>query len=208
MERMLIEEAFREFAKLLEDRFHKGTFTTEDSIRYTFFYCLSNYGNLHPSEIILEYPHPSISNAKVDTYIPPKNNRFGLVFEFKFDRAIPSAKTAPRPQKAGKIFMDIMRLTLFPSHDKIRRYFVYVTDEEMASYFQNKHNQLNDFFNLMPQQTLRVDKAYINRHSMTFVKSVGTNIVPCEIMCLLSKEFQRVMWLRVYEIKPIVVKGT
>lgn len=203
MDSILIENTLHQFSKLLEKRFQKEIFTTEDSIRYTFFHCLVNYAKLLPSDIILEYPHPSIPNAKVDAYVPSQNERPELVFEFKFDRAIPSGRNTPKPQKAGKIFADIMRLSLFPSGTKVNRYLIYVTDEEMASYFQNESNRLDDFFNLRPQQTLRVNKAYTNKHCRTFAKSAGSNSISCEIKCLLSEQFETATWLRVYEINPL-----
>jgi len=200
---MSIKEVFVRFMELLENRFRKGTFTTEDSIRYTFFYCLTSYSSLDPADIILEYPHPVINNAEVDMYIPPKTGRAGLAFEFKFDRTIPSGKNAPRPQKAGKIFADLMRLSLFSSQEDVNRYFVYVTDMEMAQYLQNATNQLCDFFNLMPEQMLRVDKAYIDKHSETFVKSAGSNINSCEVTCRLSVKVAKEGWLRIYEVNPL-----
>jgi len=200
---MIIDETLRQFARLLEDRFSRHVFTTEDSIRYTFFYCLSNLGNLPPSDIILESPHTSIPKAEVDTYIPAKNGRQGLVLEFKFDRAIPSGKNAPRPQKAGKVFADIMRLALFSSSNNDQRYLIYVTDREMADYFQNESNQLNDFFNLNLQNTLRIDDSYIQRHCKTFVDSIGEPMIPCKIICRLSEEFKTGESLRVYEIHRI-----
>jgi hypothetical protein len=65
MDSISIENTLHQFSKLLEKRFPKEIFTTEDSIRYTFFHCLVNYAKLQPSDIILEYPHPSIPNAKI-----------------------------------------------------------------------------------------------------------------------------------------------
>jgi len=64
------DEAFHRFAELLDDRFSKGRFTTEDSVRYALFHCLIGHLNVDPSDIILEFPHPSIVHAcmpKADT---------------------------------------------------------------------------------------------------------------------------------------------
>ena len=202
-----IMEIFKQFGELLEDRFSKQVYTTEDSVRYTLFHCFTNYGGIQPSEIILEYPHSHIPGAEVDTYIPQKNERSGLVFEFKFDREIPSGKNPPKTQKAGKVFADIFRLALFESHNKnIQRYFVYVTDKEMATYFQNKVNLLNDFFELANGNTLRIDRRYIEKHPKTFAKSVGEHVVDCEVVGCLRKEIVQAIWLRIYEIKPIIFR--
>jgi len=196
-----VNKIFQQFAELLEERFSKGAYTTEDSLRYTLFYCLTYYSKVHPSEIILEFPHNFISGAEVDAYIPPKDGCCGLVFELKFDREIPSGKNSPKTQKAGKAFADIFRLALFASKEDIRRYFVYVTDREMATYFQNPSNQLDDFFNLVPNKTLRVDKKYISNHPATFIQSVGKNVINCEIACMLNRNIRSEIWLRIYEIK-------
>uniref|UniRef100_A0A7C5Z2W5 Restriction endonuclease n=1 Tax=candidate division CPR3 bacterium TaxID=2268181 RepID=A0A7C5Z2W5_UNCC3 len=207
MNNVTIDKIFEQFTELLEDRFSKQVYTTEDSIRYSLFYCLTNYGRIHPSDVILEYPHPHFSGAKVDTYIPPQNGHFGLVFEFKFDREIPSSKNPPKTQKAGKVFADIFLLVLFkPDNKNVRSYFVYVTDKEMATYFQNPSNQLDNFFNLMPGDILKIDRKYIEKHPRIFVKSVGSNIVDCEVLCYLRKEFPSEIWVRIYEIKPTNIR--
>jgi hypothetical protein len=203
MNDVTMTEVFKQFVKLLADRFSKQVYTTHDSIRYSLFYCLTSYGKIHASDIILEYPHPHIS-GEVDTYIPPKSGGSGLVFEFKFDREIPSGKNPPKTQKAGKVFADIFRLALFESNNEnIQRYFVYVTDKEMAIYFQNPSNHLDDFFDLTIGDTLRIDRRYIEEnHPNAFVKSVGSHIGNCEVVCHLRKEFTPKIWLRIYEIKP------
>ncbi|KYH32459.1 hypothetical protein [Neomoorella mulderi] len=198
-----ITKVFEQFSKLLEERFSKQVYTTEDSVRYTLFYCLTNYVGIRPPDIILEYPHPEIRGAEIDTYIPPKNERSGLAFECKFDRESPSGKNPPKTQKAGKVFADIFRLARFkPANESIRRYFVYVTDKEMATYFQNPDNRLNDFFNLAPGDTCRINKGYIEKHPGTFVNSVG-EIVDCEVIGhLREKLVMSEMWIRIYEVRP------
>jgi len=194
---------FRQFSNLLEDRFSKSVYTTEDSIRYTFYYCLTIYGGIPPSEVIVEYPHPHIAGAEVDIYIPQKDRRPRLVFEFKFDREIPSGKNINKTQRAGKVFSDIFRLARIQLHNKnIQRYFVYVTDREMAIYFKNPSNHLNNFFDLAIGETLRIDKKYIENHPGTFIKSVGKHVVDCRVACLLREELIKRIWVRIYEIRP------
>lgn len=198
MRNSIIDETLQMFAEMMEERFAKKVFTTEDSVRYTFFYCLTKIGNLTPSDIVLEQPHPSIRRAEIDMRVPAKGTTPDLFFEFKFDRAIPSEKNAPKPQKAGKIFADIMRLASLNSSPRSQRYLVYVTDKEMASYFMNEKNQLDDFFNLLPGEKMTIDKQYFDKHCETFAKNVGDG--RSEIMCRLSKKFKEDFWLRVYEV--------
>jgi hypothetical protein len=198
MHNFMIDETLQLFANLIEERFAKEIFTTEDSVRYTFFYCLTKSRNLSPSDIILEQPHPSIPRAEVDMYVPAKDGIAEFFFEFKFDRTIPSEKNAPKPQKAGKIFADLVRLALLKPNSDGQCHLVYVTDEEMASYFMNKKNRLDDFFNLLPEETLVIDNKYITTHCETFAKTVENDIIPFEIKCRLSKKLKQEIWLRVY----------
>lgn len=197
-----IDYVFHRFAELLEERFSKGRITTEDSVRYTLFYCLTKDWNVGPSEIVLEYPHPCISGAEVDTYVMSRNGRPHVAFEFKFDRKIPSGRNLPRPQKAGKIFADIFRLALFKTENDVQLFFVYVTDDEMATYLQNPSNQLADFFNMMPDEYLTLNKQYIRKHSPTLVNAAGGNVIDCEVGCKLNRKFNSNFWLRIYAIKP------
>lgn len=198
---MIMNEVFKQFVTLLEERLLKRIYTTEDSIRYTLFYCLTNSGRFHPTDIILEYPHSRIPEKKVDLYIPGKDGSSDFVFEFKFDREIPSGKNSPRPQKAGKIFADLFRLALFKSGDHVKRFFLYVTDKEMAAYFQNPSNQLEEFFNLNPGNGLLIDRNYIERHSKTFINSSGIDGVDCQIVNQLKREIRPSFWVRIYEVK-------
>jgi hypothetical protein len=198
-----IDEILQQFARLLEDRFSKQVYTTEDSIRCTLSYCLTTYGEIHPSDVIFEYPHPLIPGAEVDTYIPQRSERTGLVFELNFDREIPSGRNLPRTQRAGKVFADIFRLALFePDNINLRRYFIYVTDKEMATYFQNPSNQLNDFFNQMPGEILKIDRNYTEKHPNSFIKAIGNDIIDCKVVCCLNRDFESEIWVRVYEIEP------
>ena len=198
-----IDEAFKLFAELLEERFNKEIFTTEDSVRYTFFYCLTKCMTLNPSDIILEEVHPSIQRAEVDMHILACKESPEIFFEFKYDRAIPSERNAPRPQKAGKIFADIFRLALIKSNASNKRYFVYVTDGEMATYFMNTPNRLSDFFNLNLKEHLVVNSKYVNNHCETFVNSAGGNVAPCKLVCKLSEKANDDIWIRIYEIMPL-----
>jgi hypothetical protein len=99
MDEKLIDLAFKQFETLMSQRINRNVHTTEDSARYTLFYCLTNYANLKPDEVILEHPHKPLDRCFVDAYIKPINDEEGLVFEFKYDRGIPSGKIRQEPRK-------------------------------------------------------------------------------------------------------------
>ena len=109
-------------------------------------------------------------------------------------------KNAPRPQKAGKVFADIFRLALAKSDSGNQNHLVYITDREMATYLLSTQNRLTDFFNLQPNKHLTIGEKYILGHCDTFIRNAGKNIVPCELICRLSKKAKGEIWIRIYEI--------
>ena len=105
-----LQSAFQKFGDLLDTRFSKEVFTTEDSVRYTFFYAISSEFELVPHDIVLESVHPNIDGHKeIDMLIPEKKDCPELVFEFKYDRKAPGGKNPASPLKAGHLFADIFR---------------------------------------------------------------------------------------------------
>ena len=203
----LIEEelstAFNEFSDLMQERIFRSVHTTEDSIRYTLFHALTKSLSIGPSDVIMEYPHPTIEKKLVDTVIPPKDARLGLVFEFKYDREHPGGKSQPKTMKAGLVFKDLFRLARFDQENH-RRFFVYMTDREMAVYFSNGSNRLEDFFNLEEGRELRIDDEYMAGRPATFVKAVGDLFIECTITCHLERLVGGSMWLRIYEIETSI----
>jgi hypothetical protein len=198
-----MKEVLEEFSTLLGERLSK-TYTTEDSVRYTFFAAILKRTNIAPYEIILEYPHPKIPRARVDTYISSSSGRKGLVVEFKYDRQIPSGRNVPRPQKAGKLFNDFYRLTQFHADPNPTLWSVYLTDSEMASYLRNERNGLMDFFELPIGEVLRIDKDYISTKSDTFQKEIG-EAFNTQIKCMWNEKMPKQHELRVYEILPLSI---
>ena len=55
------------FDELLDHRLTNASVTTEDAVRYTMFHCLTKFANVHPSDIVPEFPHPTIYGAEIDT---------------------------------------------------------------------------------------------------------------------------------------------
>ena len=135
-----LQSAFQKFGDLLDTRFSKEVFTTEDSVRYTFFYAISSEFELVPHDIVLESVHPNIDGHKeIDMLIPEKKDCPELVFEFKYDRKQPSGTNSPRPLKAGHLFADIFRQFRYKKeHQKSKCFLIYVTDFEQANYYQKR----------------------------------------------------------------------
>ena len=199
-----LTDSFRDFSELLGIRFSNNVYTTEDSVRYTFFLSLITKMNLEASEIILEYPHPIIDRAEIDMFIPSKNERDELVFEFKYDREMPSGHNSPRPMKAGKLFADLVRLAKYKEkYNESKCYFVYVTDFEMADYLSKDSNRLDDFFNLSENKTLKIDEVYVKNHSDTFVNQAMTyGQFEINVSCVKFSNLNKNFFVRIYEINP------
>jgi len=120
-----MDEVLTEFSKLLRMRLESGMFTTEDSVRYTFFHILVSKARIQPHEIILEYPHPNRAGTKIDAYIA-SSDIGPLAIEFKYDRDIPSQQAIPKPQNAGELFKDMERLACLVDYPSIRPILVYL----------------------------------------------------------------------------------
>ncbi|AMM54973.1 hypothetical protein [Pyrococcus kukulkanii] len=169
-----IYRAFEKFASLIEERIKaiaekrsEANYLyeeSEDTVRYMMFYALTITADIDPLTIYLEYPHqniPHVKYAKIDTYIAPANNRPALAFEMKFKTKIPSERNIPRSQVAGSAFADILRLALFKPNEDIKRYFVYLVDQEMIRYYRNPQNKLMEFFDLEINKGFKLTRDYI-----------------------------------------------
>jgi len=66
---MRLAHTFKQFSTLLGERLGLEVFTTEDSIRYTFYTALLSSTGLKHTDVILEHPHPVIPGAEIDTII-------------------------------------------------------------------------------------------------------------------------------------------
>jgi len=197
-----MEDVFELFYRLLYTRFNLSLYTTEDSIRYTFFYSLTNCLHLEPHEIILEYPHPQINMAKVDTFIPYLKDKC-VAIEFKYHRAIPGDGNQPMPQNAGRIFRDIFRLSRFTGERDTERLFVYCTDNEMANHFRNRNNVLTEFFDLQHNETLRINREHFVDMPDVFLNAAGEfppELAYIDIECLYTNELPNEHYLRIYSV--------
>ena len=199
-----LQSSFQKFGELLDVRFSKGVFTTEDSVRYTFFDALHSELGTAPEDIILEAPHPYIERKKMDMLIPEREDSPEIVCEFKFHGKLPSEQHQPRTQKAGELFVDISRLAIYKKkRQKTRCFLVYVTEFEMANYLSNDANRLDDFFNLLPDETLRINAEYFDNRPETFTNAAGVyGIEECDLShCFsISRDLQNKYFVRVFEI--------
>lgn len=199
-----MKEVLEEFSSLLEIRLHNNVYTTEDSVRYTFFIALLKKANIAPHEVILECPHPKISRAEIDTYVPSTAERAGLVVELKYDRQLPSGRNQKRTENAGKLFNEIFRLTQFDTDPNATLLVIYFTDKEMANYLRNPTNGLVDFFELQVGEVLIIDDNYISTKSATFRGVIGGSINR-EIKAIWSEKMPNQHEVRVYEILHISI---
>jgi len=193
----MLQAVLKRFAELLHVRLQLGVFTTEDSVRYAFFYSFLEMTAMRPEDIVLEYPHPTIERAHIDMWVPGFSDG-GLAAEFKYDRSIPSGTNTPRPQKAGKLLLDLYRLGRV--QERAFRVFVYCTDSEMATYLKKSSNGLADLFDLPVRRMLRIDARYLEGRCPTLVNAVpeAPNVV---ITSILRCHLPRAHELRVYQVR-------
>lgn len=192
-----MEDILNTFAELLEERFRRRVTTTEDSIRYTFFASLLRF-KVEPHEVVLEYPHPSIPRAQIDTWLPEFNGE-KIAIEFKYDRDPPGGKNQPKTAKAGYVFRDLHRQLLAAKETGARAYFIYVTTEEMAIYFHNPNNGYDDFFDLLQGKKLLLEEKYFSGKPMTFTNILG-GAFSASVTCIISRSLSGGHYLRAYEV--------
>lgn len=189
-----MHKIFSDFAELLNTRFEKGIFTTEDSVRYTLFASML-YNGLEPDNVILEFPHPKIARAQIDTWMPEFDGR-NVAIEFKYDRDPPGGKNQPKTQKAGSIFRDLRRLELVNAHSKAICYFIYITTKEMDVYFRNSANGHNELYDLLPGAHLEIRQHYFSDKPQTFIKQLEepfeANVVGVLKISLAGDHFLRI----------------
>lgn len=195
-----MEGVWAQFTDLLRTRLQAAVITTEDSIRYTFYSAFSVKTGIQPHEIVLEFPHPQIKRARVDTYVP-RFRGASLAVEFKYDRKIPSGQVIPKPQNAGELFKDMDRLARFNPGHPVRRLLVYVTDRLMVVYFRNPAKGHSRFFLLPQGESLSVQREYLKGKPQTFVNSLGAE-PDFKLTCIWSASLPRENELRVFEVTP------
>ena len=185
---------FVNFARLLKTRLVRTVPTTEDSVRYTLFASLLRY-NVEPNGVILEFPHPAIPRAKIDTWLPDFQGR-AVAIEFKCDRGPPGRRNSPTTQKTGALFADFRRLQLL-SH-LATTYLVYVTTNDMDAYFIVRRHGHRELYELSPGNSLEVGKSYFADKPPTFLGVAGGSF-EASITVVLGRRFAG-HYLKVYNV--------
>jgi hypothetical protein len=152
-------------------------------------------------QVVLEYPHPAIQGARIDTIIVDASNHPNTAIEFKYDRANPGGTNQPMPQKAGAAFADLKRLSLVPLFAE--RIFVYVTDRELARYLSSPRNGLHEVFELGVGQSLELSVDYFVGRSATFHGRLGEWPGEIRLENLLSRELPNDHFLWIYAVDQI-----
>jgi hypothetical protein len=188
------------FVDLLRRRLVSGTFTTEDSIRFTFFAAVLQ-SEVRPERVVLECPHPAIRRAKVDTVILGEDGEPNAAVEFKYDRANPGGTNQPKPQKAGAVVADLARLLLWP--EPVQRYLVYVTDREMFDYWTEPANGLERIIALPAGSGLQICGLFFERRPKVFREAMGEWPEPALLDAVVNSAMPNGHHLRVWQVQPV-----
>ncbi len=199
---MQTKQVLEHFAAMLRARFTAGVFTTEDSVRYTFYSAASLYGGIRHTEVVLEYPHPVIGDARIDTIILAAAEREPIAIEFKYDRGNPGGSNQNRTQRAASVLVDVFRLAKIPTDIAARRYFVYVTDSEMAGYFKNPANRLCSFFDLSASRAYSLRGDAFSGFSQTFRARVDPHVCDCQVRGIFAADLGKDVLMRTFEVLP------
>ncbi|MBM3245279.1 MAG: hypothetical protein FJZ15_05750 [Candidatus Omnitrophica bacterium] len=199
-----MKEIFNNFKSLLSQRLLKNIFTTEDSVRYTFFHSLITEGNYKPEDIILEQPckNRKFKNDRLDLYIVPKNLNRALAFEFKYNRN----KSGTYTSDAGSLFWDFFKLNNERLSNRASAYLIYLFDEQMKKYFSSPKNNLQDLLTMSEGERLLINRKYVEKFPKSFVSWVkGSDydyITNCTIRIVFSCSLPKRHHLRIYKVGP------
>ena len=102
---------------------------------------------------------------------------------------------------AGQLFCDINRLSLFPNQPNQIKLLIYLTDFELAKYFNKSINGHYEFFNLPVGSPLTINDNYIKGQSQTFMKHLASDSINADVLCLWSESLPNEHELRIYEVQ-------
>jgi hypothetical protein len=202
---MRLNHVLEYFTELVKRRLEYDVHTTEDSVRYMFFYSLLEKTDVYPYEVMLEYPHPWLAGTdnlplEVDMYIRSTDKRDGLIVELKYDRRLPSGNHMNTPQRAGKLFNDLYRLNAFNTEDNATRLLIYLTDDEMAGYLKRRQG-IGDFYKLNVGEFLVVDNSLVKDMPNQFKKAIPGEL-NLSVRCLwVNTSLPKQHELRVFEVQ-------
>lgn len=188
-------EIFATFAALLDRRFVASVFTTEDSIRYTFFAALLDAG-VQPEEVEIESPHPQRPRARIDTYIRARGDEPGAAFEFKYAKES-EVFALPRPMIAGSLLHDLQRLADFKPDAALDRYFVFATGPAIHNYLRRESNGLACWYDTA-DAPIDLNDALLAPLSKTLRASAGS--MHCHSRVVFAKELSGNHWLKIWQV--------
>jgi hypothetical protein len=193
------EDVFLEsFVHLLKQRLELGGLRSEDGIRYTFFYALTEAGYEH-WQIQLEEPLPTYKGRKLDLRALDHAAFPCAAAEFKFHRE--RASTLPKPQLAGGLFGDLARLAIAHHSWECRCYFVYVTDHTMMTYLKRDTHGCADLVCTPKGGTVAFGPRRLKGLSRTFVQSTNGFLEPGTAVCVTSSMISCDYELRVFRVE-------
>lgn len=188
-----LSNVFREFKNNLDILFNKHSSLSEEDVRYALYLAFYNKNkNKKIENIYLEFPYDRLVSNYNNIFIPNKNGVVNeldaliyndnlnhdeyYLFEIKYHRRKKNT-TSNKTKRAGDILNDIERLHVIsgiynekfiPKNVKIRKFFVYLTDDEMIDYYSEnyKKNCFLDFY-FKNQKTINFDK-FTSNCSNTF----------------------------------------
>src|SRR5439155_6826825 len=197
---MQTAQVLEHFSAMLRARFTAGVFTTEDSVRYTFYSAASLYGGIRHTEVVLEFPHPVIEDARIDTII---NGCGGTRLDCNRVQVRPGQPWRVKPEQNATSGVGVGGH--FPPRkdsdgDCAQRYFIYVTDSEMAAYFKNPANRLCEFFDLSASRALPLGAAAFLGFSQTFRDRVDPHACECQVKGMFAADLGKDVSMRAFEV--------
>ena len=130
--------AFQLFQHYISQRAVTKVLRKEDEMRYAFFLALLGSGRYVQTNIELEVGHPILPTIEIDTIVRAVGTAPEYAIEFKYDKLPAGAGyNLPMPQKAGKLFNDLLRLAHYPN--RATRFLVYLTDRVMDAYMASNY---------------------------------------------------------------------
>jgi hypothetical protein len=141
-----------------------------------------------------------MTGAKVDTVIAAAAKRESMAFEFKYDRGNPGGSNQNRTQRAAKALIDLFRLVKVPTDVAAAKYFVYVTDAEMAGYFRNPVNRLHDLFELAEDAEHLLGPDSFRGFSRTLTAMVEPLMCACVVARVFAADLTANHYLRIFRV--------
>ena len=179
-----MKDVFRAFAEAIKNRSDKRkdiNSLNEKTIVATLFNVMSK--EFSHNDITLEVPHSTLKKRQsYDMQLCISGNK-KIAIECKYYK---TTKGPARPEKAGKLFEDLHRLSAIHRKEKEATcYCVFIVSEQMADYFSKHHK---DFFNLKENGEWEIPKKYKKQQKKTFKRQINGSL-ECKITNVLDRSF-------------------